>query len=151
MTLGTADRVRLVDLAREQLPVPGDPRLLIEEFTERKLAGPEALAVLARTSLAWTQLRDMGLERTWQSLFGWFLARNLIVFGVVALALYYVLAPPPAVLDGALAGAAIYYLITLALAPLRLRRHKARRAGILAAYGKDLGSYLDELAPSSRG
>jgi Flp pilus assembly protein TadB len=115
------------------------------DFGEQGLSGPEALEIVARTSLAWTQLRDMGLERSWQSGFGWFMARNLMIYGVVALGLVYVLGLPQAVLDGGLAGAAIYYLIVMALSPLRTRSHKRRRAGILQAYGTDLSSYLDTL------
>lgn len=145
MTLSGQARARLADLARNELPVPRDPRLLIADLTEDKLGGPEALEVLSRTTLAWIQLRDMGLERSWQSGFGWFMARNLMVFGVVSLALYAGLRPPSAVLDGALAGAALYYLIVLGMCPLRVRHHKRRRAGILQSYESDLGSYIESL------
>ncbi len=145
MSLSGEARTRLAELARNELPVPRDPRLLIADLTEGKLGGDEALEVLSRTSLAWIQLRDMGLERSWQSGFGWFMARNLMLFGVVSLILYAGLGPPPAVLDGALAGAALYYLIVLAMCPLRVRHHKRRRAGILQAYEVDLGAYIESL------
>lgn len=145
MSLATPDRARLVARARRELPHPGDPRQLIDELLDAGLAGEEALQVLGRTSLAWTQLRDLALERSWQNGFGWFQARNLIVFGVLALVLFLALRPPAAVLDGALVGAALSYLVNMAIAPLRLRRHGRRRAGILARYAEDLGAYLDSL------
>lgn len=145
MSLSGEARARLLERARRELPVPGDPRLLIADLGEAQLAGTESLEVLSRTSLAWMQLRDLGLERSWQSGFGWFMARNLMVFGVVALLLFYVLQPPSAVLDGALAGAALYYLIVMAMSPLRVRHHTRRREGILRAYGEDLSTYLDGL------
>jgi Flp pilus assembly protein TadB len=117
----------------------------MDELRESGLAGDEALEVAARSSLAWMQLRDMRLERIWQTGYGWFLARNLIVFGAVALMLFLAFRPHPAVLDGSLAGGALLFIITHLLAPLRLRRHKRRREGILASYQQDLGEYLDGL------
>lgn len=145
MSLSRTARAALVALARAELPEPGDPRLLADALREAGVAGPEALEILARTTLAHTQLRDLRLERAWQSGFGWFLARNLIVFGALALVLFLALRPSPLVLDGALTGAALYFLLCLALAPRRLAGHRHRRAGILAAYGKDLSGYLDGL------
>ncbi len=47
--------------------------------------------------------------------------------------------------DSLLIGIGIYYLVVTSTAPLRLRRHKKRREGILAAYAADLGGYLDGL------
>jgi hypothetical protein len=149
MSAGARDhpnaRARLVDRARRELPHPGDPRLLMEDLAADGLTGPDAIQVLSRTSLAWNQLRDMGLERSWQNGFGWFLARNLMIFGAAALLLAMTLRIPPPVLEGGLAGATLYYIIVLAMMPLRVRRHGRRRAGILEAYAKDLGGYLDEL------
>jgi Flp pilus assembly protein TadB len=145
VALSADARKRLVARARQELPEPGDPRLLMDELREAGLAGDEALEVAARSSLAWMQLRDMRLERIWQTGYGWFLARNLIVFGAVALMLFLAFRPHPAVLDGSLAGGALLFIITHLLAPLRLRRHKRRRAGILESYQQDLGEYLDGL------
>ncbi len=138
-------RRRLVERARRELPVPGDPRLLVDDLLADGLDGPEALEVVGRATLAWTQLRDMALERAWQSGFGWFLARNLMLFGVVALVVVLGAGIPVPTLEAALAGAAAYYVLVVALMPLRVRRHARRREGILRAYGDDLGGYLDEL------
>jgi Flp pilus assembly protein TadB len=145
VALSADARKRLAARARQELPEPGDPRLLMDELRESGLASDEALEVAARSSLAWMQLRDMRLERIWQTGYGWFLARNLIVFGAVALMLFLAFRPHPAVLDGSLAGGALLFIITHLLAPLRLRRHKRRREGILSAYQQDLGAYLDGL------
>ncbi|MFT7464289.1 MAG: Flp pilus assembly protein TadB [Pseudohongiellaceae bacterium] len=145
MSLSGEARAQLIERSRQELPHPGDPRLLMADLSTAQLGSNEALEILSRTSLAWMQLRDMGLERSWQSGFGWFMARNLMVYGVVALALVVGLGPPPAVLDGALAGAALYYLIVMAMSPLRVRQHKHRREGILRAYAADLDEYLDGL------
>jgi Flp pilus assembly protein TadB len=123
----------------------------MDDLRAEGVDGPEALEVLGRTTLAWQQLRDMGLERSWQNGFGWFLARNLMLFGGFALVLAMSLRIPPAVLEGGLAGAALYYLIVLALMPLRVRRHRRRGAGILEAYGQDLGAYLDALEAGNGG
>lgn len=138
-------RARLVQRARAELPEPGDPRLLMDDLAAADLAGPEALEVLSRSTLAWVQLRDLRLERAWQNGFGWFMARNLMWFGVLCLILYMALAPPMVVLEGALLGGGLYYLFVLAIAPLRLRRQTARRDGILAAYTEDLSAYLATL------
>lgn len=139
---------RLIERARAELPEPGDPRKLMEDLAAADLAGPEALDVLRRTSLAWQQLRDLRLERIWQSGFGWFLARAAMITGFVLL-LYSALGRPSAILvQGIVTGVIVYYLIVTALAPWRLRRHKARRAGILEAYAADLSSFLDDLRPS---
>ena len=140
-----ADRARLVERARAELPEPGDPRLLMDDLATAGLAGPEALEVLSRTSLAWTQLRDLRLERTWQNGFGWFMARNLMWFGVLCLLLYMALGPPIVVLEAVLVGGGLFYLFVLGIAPLRLRRQKARRDGILANYTADLSEYLGTL------
>jgi len=142
---GRADRRRLVERARRELPEPGDPRALAADLRREGLAGPEALGVLERTTLAWQQLRDMRLERAWQRGFGWFLGRNLIVFGLLALASTWVLRMPVATFDAILLGAGAYFLLVMALGPLRVRRHRARRAAILEAYGADLQAYLDEV------
>jgi Flp pilus assembly protein TadB len=139
-------RARLVERARRELPEPGDPRQLVADLLEQDLAGPEALEVLARVNVAWTQLRDMRLERAWSSGFGWFLARNLILLGVLVLMTAVTLHPPLPLTQAALAGAALFYLLVMALSPLRLRRHGKRRAAILEAYGHDLGTYLDGLS-----
>jgi|GEM_PF-2098383 len=149
MGLNAEARARLVQRARQELPEPGDPRLLMDDLRQQRLAGDEALEVLSRVSLAWTQLRDMRLERSWQSGFGWFLGRNLIVFGALLLGLFLAFSFPRQVLDGSIAGAALYFLINHALAPLRVRRHVRRRVGILQAYQADLESYLDELGGGS--
>jgi Flp pilus assembly protein TadB len=138
-------RRQLVERARQELPRPGDPRLLIEDFLEQNLSGPELLEVLSRTSLAWTQLRDMGLERSWQGGFGWFLARNLMIFGALALLFALSMGVPPLPLESALVGAAAYYVLVMILMPLRIRRHVRRREGILRAYQEDLGDYLKTL------
>lgn len=145
MGLSNSARAAFVARVRKELPEPGDPRVLIDDLTDAGLGGSEALDVLARTSLAHTQLRDLRLERIWQQGFGWFLARNLIVFGAVSLGLFLAFRPAPAVLDGSLAGGALYFLICQGLAPLRLKRHVRRRAGILTSYGDDLAAYLDAL------
>jgi len=147
---GRSARRQLVERARRELPQPGDPRLLLSDLLEQDLNGPEALEVVSRTSLAWTQLRDMGLERSWQGGFGWFLARNLMLFGGVALLFALWANVPPIPLESALVGAACYYLLVMLLMPLRVRRHVRRREGILRAYGEDLGSYLDELESRAR-
>jgi len=144
-TMDRAARQKLVERARKELPAPGDPRLLSEELLAAGLAGPEALEVLQRTTLAWTQLRDMKLEVIWQNGFGWFLARNLMGFGAIALVATLSFGIPNALLEAALAGAVVSYLFTMLLSPRRLRRHKHRRAGILAAYKEDLEGYLDGL------
>lgn len=119
----------------------------MEDFLEQSLTGSEALEVLSRTSLAWSQLRDMGLERSWQGGFGWFLARNLMIFGAVALLFALSVGVPPLPLESALVGAAAYYVLVMLLMPLRVRRHVRRREGILRAYQEDLSDYLDTLAP----
>jgi hypothetical protein len=149
---GTArdGRLRLVERARRELPQPGDPRLLLSDLIDGDLHGPEALEVVSRTSLAWTQLRDLGLERSWQSGFGWFLARNLMLFGGLALLFVLGAGVPPDLLEAGLAGAAGYYVLVMLLMPLRIRRHVRRREGILQAYGKDLGDYLDQLEAAAR-
>ncbi len=149
--LSVKARKRLVELARAELPEPGDPRRLMDLLDEQGLAGPEALQVLSRTTLAWIQLRDMRLERIWQSGYGWFLARNLILFGLLMLVYALLARPDFAVIVVGMAGAALYYLIVCALGPLRVRRHKFRRAGILAAYADDLGNYLQELESGDSG
>ncbi len=146
---GKGARRRLAERARRELPHPGDPRLLLDDLIEQELSGPEVLEVLSRTQLAWTQLRDIGLERSWQNGFGWFLARNLMLFGVLALIFVLSSRTPTVLLEAGLAGATAYYLLVLLLMPVRIRRHKRRRAGILQAYGADLGSYLDELESRS--
>lgn len=143
--LSASDRQRLVSLARDELPVPRDPRHLMDDLAEAGLHGPEVLEILQRTTLAWMQLRDMKLERTWQSGFGWFLARSVLI---VAFGLLLLVTVSPAlgnVIDGLLIGVGVYYLVVTSTAPLRLRRHGKRRAGILAAYAADLGGYLDGL------
>lgn len=145
-----AVRRRLVERGRQELPRPGDPRLLLSDLIEQDLHGPEALEVISRSSLAWTQLRDMGLERSWQGGFGWFLARNLMLFGGLALLFVITARVPPDLLEAALVGAAVYYILVMLLMPLRIRRHARRREGILRAYGEDLGSYLDELEAAAR-
>jgi hypothetical protein len=115
------------------------------DLAEDDAAGPEALAVVSRTTLAWMQLRDLRLERSWQGGFGWFLARNVMVFAVLVLPLSLTLRPPAPVMWSVLIGAGGYYLLVMALAPLRLARHKRRRVAILEAYGRDLSDYLDSL------
>jgi hypothetical protein len=144
-------RARLVARARRELPEPGDPQRLMDDLAAAGCDGSEALEVVARASLAWTQLRDLSLERAWQRGYGWFLARNLMLYGLLVLGLRLVLGVPPAVMDGALAGAALYYVVVLALMPLRVRGHARRRAGILAAYARDLSAWLDALPPSGSG
>jgi hypothetical protein len=139
-------RARLVARARRELPEPGDPRRLIADLAEQGLSGPQALEVLGRVSVAWTQLRDLRLERTWSSGFGWFLARNLVLLGVLVLLAAASLRPPLPLIEAALGGATAYYLLVVALSPLRLRRHRRPRQAILDAYGRDLGAYLDGLS-----
>jgi hypothetical protein len=139
-------RVRLVARARRELPEPGDPRRLLADLLEQDLAGPEALEVLGRVHVAWAQLRDIRLERRWAAGYGWFLARNLVLLGVLALLAAATLRPPLPLIEAALGGAAAYYLVVVALAPLRLRRNAKRRQAILGAYGRDLGAYLDGLS-----
>lgn len=136
---------RLVARARAELPEPGDPRKLMEELVEQDAVCPEALGVLQRTSLAWQQLREMSLERSWQNGFGWFLARNLMLLGLIALVITLAAGVPLPLLESALLGAGAYYVIVLTLAPLRVARHRRRRQGILTAYGEDLAAYLDGL------
>jgi len=139
-------RARLVRRAKDELPVPGDPRQLISDLLEQDAAGTEALEVVSRTSLAWMQLRDLRLERAWQGGFGWFLARNVMIFAVLALPLALTLRPPEPIMWSVLAGAGGYYLLVVVLSPLRISRHKRRRAAILEAYERDLSAYLDSLA-----
>ncbi|MHC4846478.1 MAG: hypothetical protein ACYTCU_09995 [Planctomycetota bacterium] len=138
-------RARLIRRARDELPVPGDPRQLMSDLVEQDAAGAEALEVVSRTSLAWMQLRDLRLERAWQGGFGWFLARNVMVFAILVLPLALTLRPPEPVTACVLIGAGAYYLLVMVLSPLRIRRHKQRRNAILAAYGQDLSDYLDSL------
>lgn len=138
-------RARLVRRARDELPVPGDPRQLMRDLAEADATGPEALEVLSRTSLAWMQLRDLRLERAWQGGFGWFLARNVMVFAVLFLPVVLTLRPPAIVIQSMLLGAGAYYVLVMVLSPLRIRRHKRRRAAILEAYGKDFTAYLESL------
>jgi hypothetical protein len=143
-------RARLRERAHRELPEPGDPRRLIADLIELDAAGLEALEVLGRVTVAWTQLRDLKLERAWSSGFGWFLARNLVLMGVVVLLVTASLRPPLLLVEAALGGAAAYYLLVLLLSPLRLRRHKRRRAAILESYGRDLAAYLESLADPGR-
>lgn len=145
MSAASEARARLVKRAKAELPVPGDPRRLMADLLEQGAAGPEALEVVSRTSLAWMQLRDLRLERAWQGGFGWFLARNVMVFAVLYLFFALGLRPPPAVTWSVLAGAGAYYILVMLLSPLRIRRHGRRRAAILEAYGADLSGYLDSL------
>lgn len=144
--LSPDERARLLERARAELPEPGDPRRLLDDLLDRGLHGAEALGVLARTSLAWTQLRDLRLQHAFQSAFGWFMARNLMLFGLLVLLVFALLRPPLVVLEGALVGAAAYYLLVLALGPLRLSGQRRRREAILRAYAADLGAYLEALA-----
>ena len=139
---------RLIERARAELPEPGDPTRLIDDLREAGLDGPEALEILQRTSLAWQQLRDMRLERAWQKGYEWFLARAILITGFLMMIYTVFGRPSPILVQGAASGIVIYYLIILALGPQRLRRHKARRAGIREAYVDDLGAYLDGLRPS---
>lgn len=145
MSRRTEARARLLTRARRELPEPGDPRKLMADLAQTDCDVGEALEVVARTSLAWTQLRDMSLERSWQRGYGWFLARNVMVFAFIALFVRLALGLNPIVLDGALAGVALYYVIVLLLMPLRIRRHAARRRAILENYGRDLTAYLEGL------
>ena len=141
------DLAALIERARRELPEPGDPRALMDDLLEQDLAGPEALEILSRTSLAWTQLRDMRLERIWQSGYGWFLARNAMALGfLILVGLTLIQGVAIVVVHAMLIGIGAYYLLICALAPLRVCRHQQRRAGILENYAADLGGYLDELA-----
>jgi hypothetical protein len=124
------DRARLVARALRELPEPGDPRHLLADLLEQDLAGPEALEVLGRVHVAWAQLRDIRLERRWSSGYGWFLARNLVLLGVLVLLAAATLRPPLPLIEAALG----------------LRRNASRRQAILEAYGRDLGAYLDALS-----
>lgn len=142
---GAGDRRRLVERARAELPEPGDPRLLLADLRREGLHGPDALAIVERTTLAWQQLRDMRLERAWQRGFGWFLGRNLIALGVLALVSTLVLRMPLAIFEAILIGAGAYFVLVMALGPLRTRRHRARRAAILEAYDADLRALLEAL------
>lgn len=139
-------RARLLKRARRELPEPGDPRQLMADLAEDDAAGAEALEVLSRTTLAWTQLRDLRLERSWQGGFGWFLARNLMVFAVLILPITLTLRPPSPMTESVLFGAGAYFMLVMLLAPLRLRRHRRRKLAILEAYGRDLSGYLDSLS-----
>lgn len=105
----------------------------------------EHLEVLSRVTLAHRQLLNMKLERSVQQGMGWFLGRNLILLGL--LGLVAVLTSPLTAqgLEAGLLGAIVYFLICSTLAPLRLRKQKAKREGILRNYAADLGAYLDEL------
>ncbi len=150
MTEGDEARRRLVSRAREELPRPGDPRRLIEDLRDLGAEGPEALEVLSRTILAWQQLRDLRLEQLWQGGYGWFLARNVMIIGLLVLVVTLVYRPPMSFVQGVLIGTGAYYLVVLALSPLRLRRHGARRRGIEQSYGEDLGAYLDSLETGKR-
>ena len=141
------DLAALIERARRELPEPGDPRALMDDLIEQGLHGPEALEILSRTSLAWTQLRDMRLERIWQSGYGWFLARNAMALGfLILVGLTLIQGVAIALVHAMLIGIGAYYLLVCLLAPLRIRRHRHRRAGILENYAEDLGGYLDELA-----
>lgn len=148
MTSRASARARLIELARTQLPTPGDPRKLIEQLQGVGADPDEQLQVLARVSLAHRQLRDLKLEAAFQSGYGWFLGRNLILFGVLGLIATLFVGLPVQLLEPLLAGAAGFFILGALLAPLRLRRQGARRDGILAAYAADLGGYLDELGAS---
>ena len=148
MTSRAEARRRLVVRAREELPRPGDPRRLLQDLSDLEVEGPEVLEVLSRTMLASQQLRDLRLERLWQGGFGWFMARNVMIVGLLVLILALVYRPPMSFIQGVLIGTGAYYLIVLALSPLRIRRHGERAQGIEEAYSADLGGYLDSLESS---
>ncbi|MCB9897265.1 MAG: hypothetical protein H6825_04615 [Planctomycetes bacterium] len=138
-------RARLLARARHELPEPGDPTRLMADLQGSGVDADELLEVVGRVVLAHRQLRDMNLERSWQRGYGWFLARNVMVFGLIMLALRLGLGLNQIAMDGALAGVALYYVVVLVLMPLRVRGHVRRRKGILANYQRDLGEYLERL------
>lgn len=105
----------------------------------------EHLEVLSRVTLAHRQLLNMKLERSVQQGMGWFLGRNLILFGILGLVAVLTSPLTPQGLEAGIVGAVVYFLICSTLAPLRLRKQKAKCEGILRNYAADLGSYLDEL------
>lgn len=142
---GSPRHAALLERARRELPEPGDPVELARELAEAGIDGPEALEVLARVALARRQLRDMALERVWQRGISWFLARNVMILALLALTSTMVLHVPLPLFEAGIVGVAIYYVLTLALLPWRVRGHRRRRATILRAYGEDLGGYLDTL------
>lgn len=139
-------RKRLIAAARQQLPEPGDPRALIDELTGNDPLTDEHLEVLSRVTLAHRQLLNMKLERSVQGGMGWFLGRNLILLGILGLIAVLTSPLTPSGLEAGLLGAIAYFLICSTLAPLRLRKQKVKRAGILRNYNADLSAYLDELA-----
>ncbi|GJM22336.1 MAG: hypothetical protein DHS20C15_22510 [Planctomycetota bacterium] len=139
-------RKRLIAAAREQLPEPGDPRALIDELTGNDPLTDEHLEVLTRVTLAHRQLLNLKLEASVQGGMGWFLGRNLILFGILGLAARLSSPLTTQGLEAALGGAIAYFLLCSLLAPLRLRKQKAKRAGIVANYNADLSAYLDELS-----
>lgn len=149
MELSDDARQRLVDRAREELPEPGDPRRLMADLGEGEMASPEAMEILSRTSLAWQQLRDLRLERAWQSGFGWFLARTVMLLGLLVLFTATIFRPTEdglTVIVAGFGGVAAYYLLIVATSPLRLRRHHKRKEAILNAYREDLENVLKTMS-----
>ena len=141
-------RRALVARARRELPEPGDPRALgadLARLCGQGADGADALGVATRAGTAWVQLRDLRLERGWQAGLGWHLGRNLVLFAALALLAVVALNPPPGTVEPALYGAAGYFLLVLALLPLRLRRQARAREAILRAYGEDLDAFLGGL------
>ena len=142
-------RRALVARARRELPEPGDPRALDADLAGlcgQGADGAAAIGIATRAGTAWVQLRDLRLERGWQAGLGWHLGRNLVLFAALALVVVVALDPPPGTIEPALYGAAGYFLLVLALLPLRLRRQSRAREAILRAYAADMEAFLGELA-----
>jgi len=139
------EAARLARRARAELPRPGDPQLLLDDLLAADLHGPEALALLGCTRRTHEQLRDLALEAAWQRGFGWFLARNLMLFGLLSLGLALAFSLDLQLYEAGLAGAGLCYLLGLLLMPLRLRRHRRRRAAILEAHARTLQELIARL------
>lgn len=124
---------------------PGDPLDVLTRWRDADLLDDEALALLTDVRAAHRQLRELRLERAWQRSFGWFVARSVVVFAMLVV-LGLALAPRAVAFEvvlGALAGVALFYVVIVVTAPLRLRRHAAIRRHVLARFDARLEAFRD--------
>ncbi len=144
----TADRRarQVAAVARPAAPEePDAPLVVLRRWRDDDLVDDAALDLLDDVARAHGQLRELRLESAWQRSFGWFVARSVVVFGM--LVIFAVAFAPDAVpfasIVAALAGVGLFYVVIVLTAPFRLRRHRRIRAHCLATFHAALDRHRD--------
>lgn len=137
---------------RRELPAPGDPAKLLEDLLAAGLDPQDAADFVANAFRTWVALRDLRLQRAWQSGMGWFHARNMILVAALLLVAVTLLRPPPGLAEAAAAGAAALHVVTAIASPLRSRRLAREEERLRTAWAREWSACLERspLRPPGR-